>query len=125
MAFEEAFENVLKALAMQGVTIVTAAGRDNGATVEEGDPGRWSAWNDSVIVVGGTDSEGRLWWKSTPGTRDCPVHLYAQARGVPTYNLQSSKVFYADSTSFAASQAVCLPILHVSTGSPSGLSRGN
>ncbi|KAK3363158.1 peptidase S8/S53 domain-containing protein [Lasiosphaeria hispida] len=85
----------LEKLSKRGVVTVMAAGNRWGdfQNLKTADtfPLSFSTPDNDLIVVGGTDTQGRLWWDSSPGTADCPVDVYAPAYDVLAYDLDHSE----------------------------------
>lgn len=118
---------LLDELSHRGVTVVACAGNRDTATENSRRmikdttadimPPCHARDNESLIVVGGVDGRGRLWWGSVPGTEDCQVHVYAQGYKVDLHSLDSrDSIVRMSGTSFAAPQVVCsLSVNHLAT----------
>ncbi|KAK0636784.1 peptidase S8/S53 domain-containing protein [Bombardia bombarda] len=91
--YKERCKRVLEAFSKRGIVVVMAAGNSCAMlreTTESKAPTCLAGPRNDAILVGGTDMVGRLWWESTPGTKDCPVDIYAPACQVECYDLTST-----------------------------------
>lgn len=92
-----------------GVTIVMTAGNDGGTPryIDQQFPQGIATADSPMILVGATNSKGRLSPFSSPGRGNIPVSLYAQGEGVSTYDLLQSGRKLKYGTSYAAPIVVC------------------
>ncbi|KAL2254993.1 hypothetical protein VTK26DRAFT_4406 [Humicola hyalothermophila] len=108
------FSRAIGALSERGVVFVVPAPlrtlrrqRPN-ERVDEVIPQCLTTSDNDIIMVGGTDRNGRLWSDSMLGTPECPVSVYAQGQSTQAYDLSEDKPVNRDGTCYAAAQVAGL-----------------
>lgn len=86
--YKAQFQETIKALSDRGVVFVLPTPmrplrpQRPDKTIDDIFPQCLATAESGIIMVGGTDQEGRLWWESMLGSEGCPVSVYAQGHDV-------------------------------------------